>query len=105
MQLMGIASAFRLRSASFGGRGRLLSFGGHVAPPMLRASALPPRTDIVSSTGKVRKVPVDDMCALSDKGADGLLVAFRQHADAINDLPQMSSFRKEWPTLGCCQRL
>jgi hypothetical protein len=27
-----VASAFRLRSASFGGRGRSLSYGGQVAP-------------------------------------------------------------------------
>ncbi len=34
MQLMGIASAFRLRSASYGGRSRSLSYGGQVAPPI-----------------------------------------------------------------------
>ena len=37
MQLMGIA--FRLRSASYGGRSRSLSCGGQVAQPILRASA------------------------------------------------------------------
>jgi hypothetical protein len=35
MQLMGIA--FRLRSASYGGRSRSLSCGGQVAQPILRA--------------------------------------------------------------------
>src|SRR5258705_10301432 len=34
---MGIASAFLLRSLSFGGRGRSSSYGGQVAPPILRA--------------------------------------------------------------------
>src|SRR5882762_1646325 len=36
MQWMGIASAFRLRSASYGGRSRSLSYGGQVAP-LIRA--------------------------------------------------------------------
>src|SRR6267143_893186 len=36
MQLLGIASAFRLRSASYGGRSRSLSYGGQVAP-LIRA--------------------------------------------------------------------
>src|SRR6476646_10475433 len=37
-QLMGIASAFLLRSPSFGGRGRSSSYGGPVAPPILRGA-------------------------------------------------------------------
>ena len=37
MQWMGIASAFRLRSASYGGRSRSLSYGGQVAPPIALA--------------------------------------------------------------------
>jgi hypothetical protein len=37
LQLMGIASAFGLRSASYGGRSRSLSYGGQVAPLILRA--------------------------------------------------------------------
>jgi hypothetical protein len=37
---MGIASTFRLRSASYGGRSRSASYSGQVAPSILRAEPL-----------------------------------------------------------------
>jgi hypothetical protein len=70
--MTGIASAFLLRSPSFGGRGRSSSYGGHVTPPILQATA---------AAGYLAALVVNQICGVPLTPAFSIVV-FRSGDDA-----------------------